>query len=94
MALAELLGGVDPLALEARGHADVGDDDLGRGLLGAGHEAVVVARHAHDLEIGLEGEQGPHPFTHDQVVVGKEHRDVPVDHRSHLPTSSGENQGS
>ena len=75
VALAQLLGRVDALALERRRHADVGDTTWGVGRLGAGDQLVVVGGHADDLEVGLEREQGPHALADDQVVVGQEHGD-------------------
>ena len=83
MTLADLLGREDPLLLEARRHADVGDDHLGRGGFGAGDEAVVVVGGSHDLEIGLEAEQRPHALAHDHVVVGEEHGDPAIRHAAH-----------
>jgi hypothetical protein len=48
MALAHFLRGVDAFAVERRGHADVGDEHVGRGLGGPGDGAVVVLGGAHD----------------------------------------------
>ena len=83
VALAQLLRREDPLLLEARWHADVGDEHLGRGRFGAGEEAVVVVGGPDDLEIGLEAEQRPHALAHDDVVVGEEHGDPAIRHAAH-----------
>ena len=76
MPLAHELGRLDPLVLEVRRHADVGHDDLRLGLLGAGDEPVEVLGDADDFEIGLRGKQRAHAFSHEQRVVGEEHRDL------------------
>ena len=65
-----------PFALEGRRHADVGDEHLGRGRLGAGDQLVVVAGDADDLEVGLDGEERAHALAHDHVVVGEEDGDA------------------
>ena len=75
VALAQLLGGVDALALEGGRHADVGDEHLGRGGGGAGDQLVVVARGPDDLEVGLDREQRAHALADDDVVVGEEDGD-------------------
>ena len=59
--LADHLGRLDPLALEARRHADVGDDHLRCRRIRAGHEAVVVGGLAHDLDVGVPGRAAPGP---------------------------------
>ena len=59
VALAHLLGRLDALVLEGGRHADVGDDDLGLGLGGAGDQLVVVGGDADDLEVGLRSRAGP-----------------------------------
>ena len=74
-----------PSPLEGGRHADVGDHHLGVGLGGAVDELVVVGGDAHDLDVGLEAEQGTHALAHDQVVVGQEHGDAPVGHGSIWP---------
>ena len=81
--LAELLGRVDALLLEARRHADVGHEHLRRGGLGTRDQAVVVVGGADDLEVGLQAEQRPHAFAHDDVVVGEEHGDPAIRHIAH-----------
>ena len=81
MDLADLLDGVDALALEVRWHADVGDDDVGVQLGGAGDERVVVLGHADHLDVGIAGQHRPHPFPDDGAVVGQEHSDRPHGHR-------------
>ena len=53
MLLAQLLGRFDPLALERRRHADVGDEHLGCGCARARDQLVVVRGDADDLEIRL-----------------------------------------
>ena len=77
VALAQLLGRVDALALERRGHADVGDQHLGLRLGRARDQLVVVGRRAHDLEVGLERQHRPHPLADDHAVVRQEDRDAP-----------------
>ena len=52
MDLADLLDGVDALTLEVRRHPDVGHDDVGVQLGGAGDERVVVLGDADDLDVG------------------------------------------
>jgi hypothetical protein len=61
-----------------------GDEHLRRGRLGARDQPVVIGGHADDVEVALESEQGAHPFAHDEVVIGEEHRDLPVSHVSFL----------
>ena len=56
-------------------HADVGDEHLRRGGLGAGDQLVVVAGGPDDLEVGLDREQRPHALADDHVVVGEEDGD-------------------
>ena len=76
--LADLVGGVDALALERGGHPDVGDHHLGRRLAGAGHELVVVRRRPDDAQVVLEREQGLDAGPNDQVVVGQKDGDGQV----------------
>ena len=78
VALAQRLGRVDALALEARRHPDVGDQHLRRGRLGSRDQAVVVVGGPDDVEVGLEREQRAHPLADDHVVVGEEHGDLIV----------------
>ena len=80
LALADLLGRVDALALEGRRHADVADDDLGLVLGGRRQQLGVVGRLADDLDVGLAGQQRPHARAHEEVVVGQDHRDHAVGH--------------
>jgi hypothetical protein len=63
------------IALERRRHADVGDDHLGRELLRAGDQLVIVAGHADDVNVFGHAQERAQPFTHDQAVVGQEHAD-------------------
>ena len=77
MALADLLGGVDPFALEVGRHADVADDDVGCGAGGAGDESVVVLGDSDDLDVGVASEHRSHAFTDDDAVVGQKHGDRP-----------------
>jgi hypothetical protein len=72
MALADLLGRIDPLTVEGGGHSDVGDQDVGLMLQRTLDDLVVVGRHSHDREVGVAGDQRAYAFTHDQVVVGQE----------------------
>ena len=93
VALPDELRRVDPFLLEARRHADVGDEHLrGRGL-GAAHETVVVVRGADHFEVVLEAEQRADALSHDDVVVSEEHRDPPVGHMAHSAPSSPVRQG-
>ena len=51
MALAHLLGRIDPLTVERGRHPDVGHQDLGRQHRRTLDHLVVVGRHADDLEV-------------------------------------------
>ena len=75
VALADLLAAVDALVLEVRRHADVGDDHLRGGRVGARDQPVVVLGDANDLQVGLALEHRPHALADDDAVVGEEHRD-------------------
>ena len=75
VAHAHELGRLDAFVLEVRRHPDVGHDHVGLGLVRARDQAVEVLGDADDLEIGLQGEQRPHAFAHQQRVVGEEHGD-------------------
>ncbi len=81
--LAELLGGVDALLLEARWHADIGHEHLGSGGLGTGDQGVVVVGRTHHFDVVLEPEERAHPLPHDDVVIGQEHGDPAVPHIAH-----------
>ena len=87
VALAQLLGRVDALVLEARRHADVGDEHLGRGGFGAGDELVVVAGDADDLEVRLEASSARTPSRTMSVSSARKTRD-PRDPRRCPPGSS------
>jgi hypothetical protein len=76
MALADLLAGVDPFRLEMGRHADVTDDHVGVGRLGAGDEAVVVLGDADDTHIAVAAEHGAHAGADDRAVVGEKHGDL------------------
>src|SRR2546421_2337760 len=73
MPLAHLLGGLDPLALEAGRHPDIGDDHLGRGFLRPVDQSLVVTGHSDDLHVGSRPDQGPNALSDDQVVIGQEY---------------------
>ena len=47
----------------------------GASSVGSVDQAVEILGHADNLEIGLGGEQGPHPFADEQGVVRQEHGD-------------------
>ena len=47
----------------------------GWACLGRRHQLVVVGGHTHDLEVGLEPEEGPHALAHQHVVVRQHHGD-------------------
>ncbi len=55
VALAHLFGRVDPLAVERRRHADVGDEHVGSRRRGPGHGLVVVRADADDLQVSSVG---------------------------------------
>jgi len=76
----DLLAAVDALALEVRGHPDVGDDHLWFVPIGGGHERFVVHRGTDDLDAFLSGQHGPDAFADDQAVVGHQHADALVPH--------------
>ena len=80
MALANLLARVDALTLEVRRHADVADNHVGVGRLGACHERVVVLRHADhfDIRVALEHRRDTRPD--DCAVVSDEHGDCTHGH--------------
>ena len=75
MRLAQPLGGLDPLVVVPRRHADVGDDDVRPLRVDRGEQRVEVAAHGGDLEVGLRLEQAPHSFAHEVVVVGQHQPD-------------------
>ena len=75
MPLAHLLGRVDALAVERRGHPDVGDEDLGLERGGPLHHLVVVGGDPDDPEVLVPLDEGPDALADDEVVVGQEHRD-------------------
>ncbi len=75
VALADLLGGVDPFALEVRWHPDVADDDVRLRRAGAGDESVEVFGHSDDLDIGVTGEQRSNALADDDAVVGEKDPD-------------------
>ena len=83
----DLLGGVVSLALEGRRHPDVGDHDLRLRPLGFLEQLVVVGRDAHHVEIVLAGEQRPHAFADDEVVVRQQHADSAGGHRVPVPST-------
>ena len=78
VALADLLGRVDPLAVERRRHADVGDEDLRLGRVGAGDRLVVVRADPDDAEVVVALDERAHALADDEVVVGEEDRDGAV----------------
>ena len=75
MALADLPGRLYALALEGRRHPDVGHHDLRVGLLGGGHQLVIVGSDADHLEVGLQAQKGSYPLAHQHAVVGQNHGD-------------------
>ena len=91
--LADLVGGLDAFLLEVGGHPDVGHHHLGGELAGPVDELVVVGGGAHDLDVGLERQQGPHSFSHDEVVVGEEDADGGPGHAPIWPGRGATGQG-
>ncbi len=84
------LHGLDALAVEVRRHADVADDDVRGGSLGAGDQSCRSPRpRRRPRGRRRRGEHGPHPFADEDAVVGEEHRD-----RAHgdQPTRSARRQ--
>ena len=75
MPLAHLLGRVDALTIEGRGHPDVGDQDLRLQGRGPVDDLVVVRSHAHDPQILVPLNECLDPLADDEIVVGQEHRD-------------------
>ena len=65
VALAHLLGGLDPLALKGRRHPNIGYDHLRCRLLGTGHKPLVVSGHPDDLEIRGGTDQRPNALSDD-----------------------------
>src|SRR2546423_7129990 len=76
MSLAHLLRGIDPLALEAGRHPDIGDDHLGRRVLGPGDQTLVVTGDPDDFHVGSRPDQGANALSDDQVVIGEEYRNL------------------
>src|SRR3989442_1132796 len=56
-AATDLVGAVDALELEVRGHLDVRDHHVWPVLVGGGHQRGRVVRHAHDLDAVGRGEK-------------------------------------
>src|SRR3989442_10142348 len=93
MSLAHLLGGLDPLALEGGWHPDIGHDDLGRRLFGAGYQAVVIAGHAHHLHVRGAADQRPNPLANDQIVIRQKDGDLMRRHEAYLTVQQSIGQG-
>ena len=75
MPLAHLLGRVDALPIEVRGHPDVGDQDLGVQRGGFLHDLVVVGGDPDDPEVLVPLDESPNTLANDEIVVGQDHRD-------------------
>jgi hypothetical protein len=84
MAFLHLGGRGDALVAEIGGHPDIRDHDLGVGLVGAGHQLVVVPGDADHLDVVGHRQQRPNALAHDQVVVSQEYRDPPLGHGLYL----------
>ncbi len=56
---------------------------------GGGEQLGVVGGLAHDLDVGLPGQQGAHAGAHDEVVIGQDHGDHAVGHGVHRARSGG-----
>ena len=93
LALSDLLGRVDALALEGRRHADVADDHLGLVLGGRGQQLGMVGGLADDLDVGLAAQERVDARAHEEVVVGQHHRDHAVGHGVHPVTPDGSGRG-
>lgn len=76
MTLANLFGGVDALALEVGRHPDIGNEDVGLGVLDTGDQLIEVSGDAHDLEILFGRYEGLHTLADQQAVIGQEHADL------------------
>ena len=63
---------LDALVDAARGHADVGDDDVRSLRLDGGEQRVQVLADRDDLDLGLGLEQPPHALA-DEIVIICEH---------------------
>jgi hypothetical protein len=50
---------------------------VGVDRLGGGYQFVVVGRHRHQLQVGLESEEGPHTFPDEHAVIGQHDRGGP-----------------
>src|SRR5260370_312633 len=61
--------------MERRRHAVVGDDHLGRELLRARDQLVVIAGRADNGDVSSHAQERAQPLTHDQAVVGQQHAD-------------------
>ena len=61
-------------------HRDVHDDHRRKELLRQSHRVAAGLRLTDHLDVVLQLQQSPKPFTHDRVVVGQQYGD-----RSHLP---------
>src|SRR5260370_2367378 len=66
---------MDPLALERRRHTDVGDDHVGRELLRARDQLVIIAGRADNIDVSRHAQERAQPLAHDQAVVGQQHAD-------------------
>src|SRR5256885_1208649 len=93
VAFAHLLGGLDPLALEAGWHPDVGHDHLRRRRFGPVHQPVVIAGDADHLHVRSAADQRPHALADDQVVICQEYGDLRPGHAPYLSRERVRGQG-
>ena len=61
--------GLDAVQLR---HGDVHDDHVGMQFLGQLHGFAAVAGLAHDLHVGLRGEDHAEALAHQRVIVGEQ----------------------
>lgn len=75
MCLAEDAGRPHTFVLVIGWHADVGEDDVGCVLCDRREELAVRRAQGHDLDVGLEGEEGVETLADKEAVLGYDHPD-------------------
>jgi hypothetical protein len=73
--VAEPLRGAYALVATARGHPDVGDDDVGRGRLDGREQRLEVLAGSDDLDVVPRPEQPLQSLANEQVVLGEDDAD-------------------
>ncbi len=68
---AETLGSLDSLVAAARGHPDVGDDDIGCRRLHRGEQRVEILARGDDLQLVRRLEQPLQALADEKVVFRK-----------------------